>query len=415
MPTTKKDQEAMDERHAEQSAGGPQPDVAQPDVPQPDIAAPKPTSPARRNDAAPWLLLVVVLLVVGVATSPWWAPSLAGILPWGGTPSVVDRDAPEQIATLTGRLGTLEQRVAAPAPATLPPDALAKTDEQLAALDHRLDAIEQQLTQQGQGGAAGADLGALRQTMERAATAQAQLGERITALEKQKPEVDLKAFAALQDTVARLGSDLAALGQRLDKLATAAADDGRTDEALVLALGQLREAMAGSAPFVDALDAASALTRSRPEVKTVLAPLAEPAARGIPSLALLRQHFERVAGEIANANETPAAGWGPWVGEKLRSLFAARRVGTGAVGDSPEAVVATAEGALQAGDLAGAVTVLGGLRGAAAATAKPWLDDAQRRLAAEAALDKASGLVTARLAQGPTAPGTGTDSAGKQP
>src|SRR5262249_36166611 len=120
--------------------------------------------------------------------------------------------------------------------------------------------------------------------------------------------------------------------------------------------------------------------------------------------------FERIAAEIANANETPSTEWGPWLGEKLRSLFAARRVGVGATGGGPEADVATAEGALRQGDLAGAVTALETLRGASAAAAKPGLDDARRRLAADAALAKAQGLVSARLAQGPIA-GSGTDSA----
>jgi len=61
--------------------------------------------------------------------------------------------------------------------------------------------------------------------------------------------------------------------------------------------------------------------------------------------------------------------------------------------------VATAEGALAAGDLAGAVAALEKLDGAAAAKAKPWLDAARARLAAEAALAAASDSVTAHLAQ----------------
>ncbi|MBV8653689.1 MAG: hypothetical protein JO255_19655 [Alphaproteobacteria bacterium] len=439
----------MDERRAEHSAGEPGPDVSQPEASGADVheaeahaeatasqaaasATPWRSTPAASSAPAPaprghtgtiaGLLLLLVLLVAGVGTSPWWAPPLAGVLPWASPDNAADRDAREQIATLTGRLGKLEQRAAAPAPPALPPEALAKTTDQLAAVDRRLGAVEQQLTQQSQSPAASADLAALQQSMQREATAQAQLGERVSALESKKPDVDPGTLASLQDSVAKLSADLASLTQRLDKLTASAADDGRTDQALVLALGQLRQAMAGSAPFGDALGAASGLTQHRPEVKAALAPLADAAAQGVPSLPLLRERFARIAGEIANANETPATEWGPWLGEKLRALFAARRVGAGAAGGSSEAAVATAEGALDQGDLAGAVSALEALRGAAAATAKPWLDDAHRRLAADAALAKAQGLVTARLAQGPVATGSspagsgtgsGTDSAEK--
>jgi hypothetical protein len=430
----------MDERRAEHSAGEPGPDVSQPEASGADVpaaeavaeeaasqaaasatawrsspAASSAPTPAPRGHAGTiaGLLLLLALLVAGVGTSPWWAPPLASVLPWASADTAADRDAREQqLATLTSRLGKLEQRAAAPAPPALPPEALAKTTDQLAALDRRLGAVEQQLTQQGQSQGNGADLAALQQSMQREATAQAQLGERVSALEGKKPDVDPAALAALQDSVAKLNTDLASLTQRLDKLTASAADDGRTDQALVLALGQLRQAMAGSAPFGDALGAASGLTQHRPEVKAALAPLADAAAQGVPSLPLLRERFARIAGEIANANETPATEWGPWLGEKLRGLFAARRVGAGAAGGSADAAVATAEGALQSGDLAGAVAALEALRGAAAATAKPWLDDAHRRLAADAALAKAQGLVTARLAQGPIA-GSSTDSAEK--
>jgi hypothetical protein len=395
----------MDERRAEPSAGEPEPDVPEqrnsvPPEPLRDAAASDKARPTHhRSTAAAWLVLVLVLLIVGAATSPWWAPPLAPLLPWADTTGISDRSAQQQIGAIAGRLAQLEQRDA-------PPDAFDKTfdkiSEGLAAFERRLVALEKQSGQRDTG--AGADLTALEQAAQRADAAQAQLADRVGALESKKPAVDPAAVQALQGNVAKLGAALAALSERLDKLTAAGPDDSRTDQALVLALGQLRQAMAGSAPFGDALVAASGLAQNRPEVKAALSSLSDAAAHGVPSTAILRERFERIAGEIANANETPSADWGSWITSRLRSIFAVRRVGAGAVGDSPEGIVATAEGALQAGDLAGAGAALGSLRGAAAATAKPWLDEAQRRLDAEAALAKASDLVTAHLAQGPTAP-----------
>jgi hypothetical protein len=442
----------MDERRAEHNAGEPEPDVPEHHQPEHheqqqyeqqryeqqhyeqqhyeqqhyEAAASEPShdaamheasdrmaqrTPARRGSGATWgLLLALVLVIAGPATSPWWAPPLAPLLPWAapaGVAGVTDQSAREQIGAIASRLGQLEQHAAAPAalpPAALDKTALDKTNEQLAAFDRRLGTVEQQLAQLGQGGTAGSDLTALQQSLQRAGTALAQLADRVAALESKTPSVDPASVQNLQSTVAKLGTDVAALTDRIDKFA-AAPDDSRTDQALVLALGQLRQAMAGSAPFGDALSAANRLAQSRSEVKTALGALSDAAARGVPSLAILRERFERIAGEIANANETPSSDWGPWLTDRLRAIFAARRVGAGAVGSGPEAAVATAEGALQAGDLAGAVAALGTLRGAAAATARPFLDEARRRLDAEAALDKAGDLVAARLAQAPAAPG----------
>lgn len=125
-------------------------------------------------------------------------------------------------------------------------------------------------------------------------------------------------------------------------------------------------------------------------------------------MAVLRQRFEGIAGAITAAGTAPAAAddWSEQILGKLRGLVTVRRVGPGAVEGSPEAAVATAEGALAGDDLAGAVAALETLHGPSMLVARDWLDAARRRLAAQAALDQATGLVTARLAadQRPTQP-----------
>jgi len=115
---------------------------------------------------------------------------------------------------------------------------------------------------------------------------------------------------------------------------------------------------------------------------------------------VLQQRFQQTAGEIARAERAPPSeDWGDQAIAKLKGLVTVRRVGANAVESGPDAAIASAEGALRDGDLAGAVAALETLQGAPAEAAKPWLDDARARLAAEAALDKAEGAVMQRLAQ----------------
>lgn len=417
----------MDERRAEQSAGEPEPDAiehgglhraaAQPEAAVAEepgaafdqrIAAPTPG----RGGSVLWLALVLVLLVAGVAASPWWAPRLAPLLPWAGS-GVADAEARAQLQAMASRLAALEQRQASPAQSAGMQGALDKTNDQLAALDRRVTAIDQQLAQGAGGGSTdGAALAALRGAIERDGAAQAQLADRVAALESKAgapAAVDPAAVKDLQDKVEKIGADLAALGERVTRLAAAEPDDSRTDQALLLALGQLRQAMQGSGPFTDTLASATALARNRPEVKAALATLSGAAANGVPSLAVLRERFARIAGEIANSGAAASTGWSDRMLGTLGSLVSVRRIGpAAAAGTGPEAAVATAEAALASGDLAGAVTALGTLRGAAAASAKSWLDDARRRLDADAALEKANSVVASRLAQGAAAPPAGT-------
>src|SRR5260221_356938 len=194
---------------------------------------------------------------------------------------------------------------------------------------------------------------------------------------------------------------LGTLEQRVGTLATANASEAAAsvDPALLLALGQLRQALQGSGPFAAELAAATTLAADRADVKAALAPLAESAARGVPSIAILRQRFDGLAGAIADAGAAPVAA-GDWSGQvlgKLRGLVTLRRVGP-AAGEGPEATVAQAENALASDDLAGAVATLETLHGPAMVAARDWLEAAHPPLAAEAALGKATALVTARLA-----------------
>jgi hypothetical protein len=341
--------------------------------------------PAQRDGRVGWII-VIGLILGGVAASPWWAPAVAPLLPWPA------RTAP------------------VPAPQAASPDNVADAaNRRLDTVEKRLAETEQRIAQAGQpaapdAAAIEAAVAPLRDAVQRQKDEVAALASRIAALERRPvaPPTDPAILAELQSTTAKLGAALATLEQRVAALssADASAAAASVDPALLLALGQLHQALQGSGPFAAELAAATTLAADRADIKAALAPLAESAARGVPSLALLRQRFEGLAGSIADAGGG-AVSPDDWSGQllaRLRSLVAIRRVGPAAAGNGPETTVAQAESALAGDDLAGATAALESLHGPPMVAAREWLETARRRLAVEAALGSATALVTARLA-----------------
>jgi len=75
-----------------------------------------------------------------------------------------------------------------------------------------------------------------------------------------------------------------------------------------------------------------------------------------------------------------------------------RRVGTDLPADSVDGRIARAERRLNAGDVAGAVTVLEEFEGPARAAAEPWLERARAHADLQAALQTLDDHVLTRLA-----------------
>ena len=340
----------------------------------------------RRRGSGGALLLLLILVLALVGTSPFWAPPVSEVLPWGPR-SGADALAPQ--------LAQLQQRV----------DALAQHQ---AALEERAQRDE------GQAQGAAAQAATLKD-----------LGDRVAALE-QRPAANAGAageIAALKEQLSKLGADQAQNADRVAKLETRANEGGaRADEALLIALGQLRDQLASARPFSTQLDTVDALARQRPELREMLQPLAGAAATGVPSLAVLRQRFtEEVAPAVLRHAAAPESdGWGDYVWGRLRSLVTIRRVGgNAAASDDPvQASLAHAETALAAGDLAAAAKAVESLPQAAAAPASNWLAAAHQRLALEQAVARATGALTARLGDSgdsaPPAPGSDAGNQGSQ-
>jgi len=198
---------------------------------------------------------------------------------------------------------------------------------------------------------------------------------RLTALEEEN--------AALRATIAGINRRIGAIGATT---AVAAGPDARN--ALLLAVGQLREATRGTRGFADALGTVAALATMDAGIAGLTARLTPHAGKGVADFTLLRGRFAALAGAIARAAAAPAGGgWVDRTISRISNLVTIRQVGeTAAARNDAQGLIARAELRLAAGDLAGAVAALGRLHGAPAKAAAPWLGAARARLAVDEAV-----------------------------
>ena len=162
--------------------------------------------------------------------------------------------------------------------------------------------------------------------------------------------------------------------------------------ALLLAIGQLREAIRGAGSYGPAHQSVAALAGKDAALDQSLAgPLATLAAhqKGVADLPDLRRQFAAAASAIVRATIVPRGeGWLDRTLDGMASLVSIRKTGEkAAAADDVQGLVARAELRLTSGDLAGAVKALTGLNGAPADAAKSWLEAARARLAVEDAVD----------------------------
>lgn len=330
------------------------------------------------RQAALWLAGLLVLVIAAVALSPFWAPAMAPLLPWGAKPAPVAADD-----ALAARVTALEAR---PAPATVDLDPIRSA---LAAQALRIDRLQAALAAQSQDqAAAAADKTVVQQLTQRVAAIEAQAASKTAESGRLQQE-----SARLSTAANDLGDRLSALERRV----SAQSSTDRTGTALLLAVLQMREAIEEARPFPAAYDAFKGLAGDDAALVAGAAPLAQAARDGIASQAVLRDRLDKVGREIARASK-PAGKlrWWEQALDRIRRLVTIQRIGVVAHA-GPEAAVSAAQSALAAGDLAAAVSALGSLDGADAEMAQPWLRLARDRLAAESALARLQELLAARL------------------
>lgn len=306
--------------------------------------------------------------------------------------------APAQTKDAADRLEKLQRRVEA---IERTRGGLAETNAQLVLAWRRIDAIEL---------AAGDTLGAgeLAELARRIdgleAAAAAGTNEQVAALDQRlsavEVAVDQTAVNALELRVGALeaglidaapADELRALGAKLGALERVAADAGRS-AALAVAVARLREAARLSEPYVAALDEARALAGALrdADLDAALTTIGGRAAAGVPNLEALRQQFADLAVPILRAAGLDGdAGWFAKTVNRLSSVVSVRRIGE-VTGPTVEAHIARAEARLDGGDLAAAIGELAALDAPPSGALAGWLDDARARIALDRALDDVS-------------------------
>jgi len=229
----------------------------------------------------------LVLIVAGIALSPFWAPEVAPLLPWGARPAVPRPD----YAAFAARLEAIERR---PTPPAIDVGAIGSAQSALA---HRVDQLEAARSEDRQSEAPIVSIKAGLQQLERqlgTIEAQAALREAGEAAEIRK----------VQQELTRLGAVAAGLTNRLEALEQRSRAPARaqpTDAILLVALLQMREAVEQARPFAAELSAFTALAHDRPDLLAAIAPLAEIARDGVVGRLALAKHLAEVAGHIASA------------------------------------------------------------------------------------------------------------------
>lgn len=428
----------------------------------------------RRGRAGPalyYFVLSAVAAALVVISAPFWQPRVSGLL------GIQQASAPvtdDRLTALQGDVQALSEKVQASIDQAALNDAIAAATGPLAA---DLDSAKQELAGirtevealKGNPPATTLEPGtlasppsvdltpletrindlqaALDETAKRLDAVTAQQGAVAAEPAEAKPDPRVDALTlenqALRDQIAMLGQRLDQLGgldaklQELEPQLSALSDqvanmprgaEQQRAAALIVAIGELRSALASDKGFTAEVAALEDLTRNddmaRPQLKPVLDELAPLAEGGVPTLSQLAAGFP--AKEIARAGEAELAAevtddaWYKrlWSGtvHALAEVFTLRPVGPDVEGDGTLARLARAEAKLDEGDLSGAVTEIRGLDGLAAEAAAEWLSQAEARLAVERAAAQLADISTRALAPqvgdagGGAVPGTDTGS-----
>lgn len=351
-------------------------------------AAPRPASRASLIPLAVLSSLLLLAIIGGVVYAAWpfWSPYVVRYVQ-----SIRPNAPPDpRFGDLAGRVAALEE---APKDEAAAGDAVAELEraraqigDQIAALLERVNGLEKGL----EGVRSMVKATGLPSQAADARKSLDELSERIAKLEQTEAATRLnEGLERFEAEKNRLTRSLADITGRLEGLEERSQAVGASPSvrALVLAAGQLREALRTSAPFAEELAALRKAAGDQPDLVKLIGDLTPHAATGIPGLAKLADRFDAAARQAVAAERRFAGdGWLAAAANRLASLVTIRRTAVEDADTTTEAAVARAETAMQGGDLAGAVKALEGLEGGAAEAMADWQKQARQRLLAERAM-----------------------------
>lgn len=375
--------------------------------PPPPSSTPRVTqSPGggERRPARTGIVAIIVAGVVGgiIATGLGIAYHASGVVP--SRSENLAQDALTKIGDVTASVAALDKRIATLETTVAP---LADTDlatlaKQVAALEatgnenrtriEKLEAAPAPIAVGPGNGGDGGDGG------DGGAAIAAKLGDidgRLGKLEADGSKIasNVSAIATLRDQVTSVEGSLKDFGTRLDTL-TARPDPAAEVQkaARVVAIGALQQAAAQGGPFAADLAMLKALGSNQAE----LAELEPLAGKDTPSVAALQQQFPAVADAVldATADLDPEAGLLDRLGALGSSLVSVRPT-TVIEGETPEAVVSRMQAAVDAGDLAKALSERDTLPEAGKTASAAWAAAAGDRVSIDDLVNKLALSMTA--------------------
>jgi len=338
------------------------------------------------------LLVVAIIAGAAMATKPLWFPNLQAIAPALFAASETEI----KITKLSGRLKALEDSQQVPELEVLQQERkrlqthLDATLKRLENLENSIGSVKKMIE------AVNSDPGT------EAVETLKKLTSRLEVLEKENSNYSTVFQTKDGRTLNNLANQVADLEKKLPQ----ATSDNQSSEAraLVLSIGQLREAVRAGRSFEDEQAALKILVQKNAELQKVLGnalnQLGSIAASGAPNLPILRSEFDAQAGNIVQAGLVPdEGGWVQRTIARLTESVKWRRTDNLA-GDGVEAIVARAERALKSRDVDKAIKELSALQAKPAALAKDWLAGAKAYILAEKALAELQTRAVAQMAAG---------------
>ena len=349
------------------------------------------------------LFVALVFIAGGIfATASWWVPRATQLIQSAGTSNT---DTVLTSADTAPISPPSAPRIQDPVPTTETNTPSVANTGELDALRRefadRLDSIEQRE------GLDDSSVVSLSDTISSQARQLAAVSARIATLEaaigNSARLEDLNNRIAVLEGRSADAASVLSLSNRvanLEDVSRRAVAEQTAEVALLMATSQLREALITGRPFSSELETTKALSERVLDITLNDAAFMTYATRGIPSVSELQNQFGEIAAQAVRAAAIPdgTSGWLRQSLDRLLSIITVRRVSGDVAGNSATAIVARAESRLDSGDIAGAITELGALAGAAAEAANPWLSFARARVAANQEITTITNKVLASMA-----------------